>query len=68
MARKYRVIESVPVQKKTLFGTRTVWEKRAVYVDRETYDRIVEEERKRDREDGFSLEEMMFYDEIFDDD
>jgi hypothetical protein len=39
-----------------------------VYVDRETYDRVLEEERKRDKEEGFSLEEMIFYDEIFDDD
>ncbi len=68
MARRYKVIESVPVQKKTLFGTKTVWEKRTVYVDRETYDRVLEEERKRDKEEGFSLEEMIFYDEIFDDD
>ena len=67
MSRRYRVIESVPVQEKTLFGTKNVWKKRAVYVDRETYDRILEEERKRDKEEGFSLEEMIFYDEMFDD-
>lgn len=68
MAKRYRVIESVPVQKKTLFGTRTVWKKRPVYVDRETYECVLKEEREREGDDGFSLEEMIFYDEIFDDD
>ena len=64
--KKYRIQVKVPVEKKTLFGRKTVYEERVVEVDRETYLKW-----KRDREDedeGFSLEEMIFYDELLDDD
>ena len=66
MAKKYRIQIRVPVKKKTLFGKRTVYEERSVEVDKETY---LNWKREQDNDDeGFSLEEMIFYDEILDDD
>lgn len=64
--KKYRIKIKVPVEKKTLFGRKTVYELRTVEVDRETYLKWKDDPEEED--DGFSLEEMIFYDEIFDDD
>ncbi|MBQ8995035.1 MAG: hypothetical protein IJ091_04395 [Oscillospiraceae bacterium] len=61
---KYRVKVKVPVEKKTLFGKRTVYVERTIEVDRDTYRKI----QKEKQSEPFSLEEMMFYDDIFDDD
>ena len=66
MAKKYRIQIRVPVEKKTLFGRRTVYEERTVEVDKDTY---LKWKKEQDNDDeGFSLEEMIFYDEILDDD
>ena len=66
MAKKYRIQIRVPVEKRTLFGRRIVYEERAVEVDKDTY---LKWKREQDNDDeGFSLEEMIFYDEILDDD
>ena len=54
----------VPVERKTLFGRKTVYEERVVETDRETYLKWKAEQE----DEGFSLEEMIFYDEILDDD
>ena len=56
----------MPVEKRTLFGRRTVYEERIVEVDRETY--LKWKDNPEDEDDGFSLEEMIFYDDILDDD
>ncbi len=34
---KYKIKIDVPVKKKTLFGSKTVYEERTIEVDRETY-------------------------------
>lgn len=64
--KKYRIKIKVPVEKRTLFGRRTVYEERIVEVDRETYLKWKDDPEEED--DGFSLEEMIFYDDILDDD
>lgn len=61
---KYKIRVKVPVEKKTLFGRKTVYEERVVETDRETYLKWKAEQE----DEGFSLEEMIFYDEILDDD
>ena len=66
MAKKYRIQIKVPVEKKTLFGRKTVYEERIAEVDKETYLKWKKEQEQDD--EGFSLEEMIFYDEILDDD
>ena len=62
--KKYKIRVMVPVEKKTLFGRKTVYEERVVETDRETYLKWKAEQE----DEGFSLEEMIFYDEILDDD
>ena len=64
--KKYRIRVKVPVEKKTLFGRKNVYEERTVEVDKETYLRWKDDQEEED--DGFSLEEMIFYDDILDDD
>ena len=62
---KRRIKVNVPVEKRCLLGFRkTVYEPRTIEVDGKTYKRIRQQNRKR----PFSIEEMMLYDELFDDD
>lgn len=56
----------MPVEKRTLFGRKTVYEERTVEVDRETY--LKWKDDREEEDEGFSLEEMIFYDDILDDD
>jgi hypothetical protein len=61
---KHRITIEVPVKKRTLFGfTKTVMEKRTVVIDGKTYRQIKKEWNSR----PYSIEEMMFYDELFGD-
>lgn len=61
---KHRITVVVPVEKKGLFGiTRTVTVKRTVEVDGKTYRKIMRKYKRR----PYSVEEMMLYDEIFND-
>ncbi|MBR3354804.1 MAG: hypothetical protein IKG47_05535 [Oscillospiraceae bacterium] len=64
--KKYRIRIKVPVEKRTLFGRKTVYEERTVEVDRETY--LKWKDDREEEDEGFSLEEMIFYDDILDDD
>lgn len=64
--KKYRIRIKVPVEKRTLFGRETVYEERTVEVDRETY--LKWKDDREEEDEGFSLEEMIFYDDILDDD
>jgi hypothetical protein len=61
---KHKVKIDVPVTKRGLFGIkRTVMEKRTLMVDGKTY-------RKMEKAKGFkpfTIEEMMFYDDLFGD-
>ena len=70
--RKYYIKTQVPEEKRTLFGKKTVYREKIVQVDKATWEqyRALRQEapRKEEKEDGFTLEEMIFYDEIFDDD
>ncbi len=62
---KHRIKIKVPVEKKGLFGRRhTVLETRTVEVDGKTYRKLKREQEK----DSFSLEEMMLYDLILEED
>ena len=101
--KKHYIKTQVPVEKKTLFGKKTVYEEKIVQVDDVTWEKyraareqerlkkekeeifnraLREQERKikeesalreqerreKEEEEGFTLEEMIFYDELFDDD
>ena len=60
---KHKVKVQVPVEKRGLFGfKKTVMETRIIEVDDKTYKKMKKEARNR----PYSVEEMMFYDEIFD--
>ena len=62
---KHKVKIQVPVEKRGLFGIRkTVLETRIIEVDGETY----QERKKEWRNRPYSIEEMMLYDELFDED
>ena len=63
---KYKIRVEVPVKKKTLFGSRTVYEERTIEVDRETYTKWKKEQEEKEEEQFF--EDMILYDTIFDDD
>ena len=52
----------VETEKKGLFGTKKVTETKTVKVDNKTYKELKKKEKNR----PFSIEEMMLYDEIFD--
>ena len=45
---KYKVKAKVPVEKKGLFGKKTVYEERWIWVDKKTYKEI--QKRKEDKE------------------
>jgi len=53
----------VETEKHGLFGKKTVTEYRTVKVDDKTYKRLMKEQAKK----PLSFDEMMLYDEIFDD-
>jgi len=59
---KHKVKVQVPVEKRGLFGIKkTVMETRTIEVDGKTYKKMQKEKKNR----PYSIEEMMFYDEIF---
>lgn len=62
---KHKVKVQVPVEKRGLFGIKkTVMETRTIEVDGRTYKKIKKEWENR----PYSVEEMMFYDDLFDGD
>lgn len=60
---KHKIKAIVPVEKRTLFGKKTVMQERTVMVDGATYRKMKKAERERE----FSVDEMMFYDWIWED-
>ena len=62
---KHKVTVQVPVEKRGLFGIKkTVMETRTIEVDGKTYKKMKKEWEYR----PYSIEEMMLYDEVFDED
>lgn len=62
---KHKIEVQVPVEKRGLFGfKKTVMETRTIEVDNKTYKKLQKEWRNR----PYSIEEMMFYDDLFDED
>ena len=61
---KHKITVMVPVEKRGFFGKKTVMEKRTVTVDSKTYKKLKAQYRNR----PFSLDELIMYDVIFDDD
>ena len=60
-----KVKVQVPVEKRGLFGIKkTVMETRTIEVDGKTYKKMKKELENR----PYSIEEMMFYDDLFDGD
>ena len=59
---KHKVEVQVPVEKRGLFGKKTVMETRTIEVDSKTYKKMKQDAKNR----PYSIEEMMLYDEIFD--
>ena len=59
---KHKVKVKVPVEKKDLFGKRTIIEERIIEVDDKTYRKLKKEQRDR----PYSIDEMMLYYELFD--
>ena len=59
-----KVKTMVPVEKRTLFGKKTVMQERTVTVDGKTYRKM----KKAERDRPFGIEEMMFYDWIWEED
>jgi hypothetical protein len=61
---KYKVKVKVPVEKRGLFGRKkTVMETRVIEVDKKTYKKIQKDWKNR----SYSIEEMLFYDDLFGD-
>lgn len=61
---KHKVKVQVPVEKRGLLGfKKIVMETRTIEVDDKTYKKLKKEQKNR----PYTVEEMMFYDEIFDD-
>ena len=69
---KHKVKVNVPVEKRGFLGMKkTVMETRVIEVDDKTFRKMKKEQkeqRRRQKNRPFSLEEMMLYDMIFDDD
>ncbi len=69
---KHKVKVNVPVEKRGFLGMKkTVMETRIIEVDDKTFRKMKREQReqrRRQKNRPFSLEEMMLYDMIFDDD
>jgi hypothetical protein len=59
---KHKVKVQVPVEKRGLFRKKTVMETRTIEVDSKTYKKMKQDAKNR----PYSIEEMMLYDEIFD--
>ena len=60
---KHKVKVKVPIEKRGLFGTKkTVTETRVIEVDDATYKKMQKNKKNR----PYSIEEMMLYDEVFD--
>ena len=60
---KHKVKIQVPVEKRGLFGTKkNVMETRVIEVDDATYKKMQKNKNNR----PYSIEEMMLYDEVFD--
>ena len=68
---KHKVKMQVEIRKKGFFGERTVIEERTVCMDDRQYRKYKKEEKKRKQERNnhpYSIEEMMFYTDLFYDD
>lgn len=59
---KHKIKVMVETEKNTFFGKKKVYEERVITVDDRTF-RKMQKEKKQ----SFSIEEMILYDEIFDD-
>ena len=59
---KHKVKVTVETEKQGLFGKKKVLEKRVVEVDDKTYRKMKKEQKNR----PFTMDELLFYDEIFD--
>lgn len=60
---KHKIKVMVPVKKRGLFGMKkTVMEPRVIEVDDKTYREL----KKMQKPQSYSIDEMMLYDEIFD--
>ena len=60
---KHKIKVRVPVEKRGLFGLKkTVYEMRIIEVDEKAYKEMQKQKRNR----TFNIEEMMLYDEVFD--
>lgn len=60
---KHKIKAQVPVEKRGFFGIRkTVMETRTIEVDSKTYKKLQSEYKNR----PYSIEEMMLYDDLFD--
>lgn len=59
----HKIKALVPVEKRTLFGKRTVYEYKTVTVDGKTYRKMQREQKNC----PFGIGEMMFYDTIWGD-
>ncbi len=58
---KHKIKVMVETEKNTVFGKKKVYEERVITVDDRTF-RKMQKEKKQ----SYSIEEMMMYDEIFD--
>lgn len=58
---KHKVKVMVETEKKGLFGTKKVMEEKTIEVDGKTYRRMKKEYENR----SYSVDEMIFYDELF---
>ena len=64
---KHKVTVTVVTEKKGLFGTKKVREQKTIWVDGKTY-REMQRQKKKETDPGpLTFEEMLLYDEIFDD-
>ena len=67
---KHKVKMQVEIRKKGFFGEKKVIEERTVCMDDKQYREYKKEEKKRKQEWNnrpYSIEEMMFYDDLFGD-
>ena len=64
---KHKIKTTVPVEKRNILGfKKTVYEKRIIEVDGKTYRKMKQQEMK-DKNRPYSIEEMMLYDDLFED-
>ena len=59
---KRKVTVQIPIERQGLFGKKTVMEKRTIEVDGATWKKM----QKEAKDQPFGLDEMILYDEIFD--